>query len=237
MARQLLTLLLRFGIVARLRAVGNTYGRPQWTVDVTGVEEQLRFVQEIGAHGLRALSTELAKARLREMKAVGRFDTIPAEVWIRVGQALRARSMSLHQMQMSVGSRSSGDLNERMCPSRQRISRIAEILGDPQLEDVAASDVFWDKISSIESIGPRPVYDATVLETHNFIANGINLHNSIEQDADVVILLHREDAYERESPRAGEADLIVAKHRNGPTATVTVAFQGHYSRFVDMAPG
>jgi replicative DNA helicase len=59
---------------------------------------------------------------------------------------------------------------------------------------------------------------------------------SIEQDSDVVILLHREDAYERESPRAGEADLIIAKHRNGPTATVTVAFQGHYSRFVDMAP-
>jgi replicative DNA helicase len=58
---------------------------------------------------------------------------------------------------------------------------------------------------------------------------------AIEQDSDVVILLHREDAYERESPRAGEADFIVAKHRNGPTATVTVAFQGHYSRFKDMA--
>jgi replicative DNA helicase len=60
---------------------------------------------------------------------------------------------------------------------------------------------------------------------------------AIEQDADVVILLHREDVYERESPRAGEADLIVAKHRNGPTDTLVVAFQGHYSRFVDMAPG
>ena len=59
---------------------------------------------------------------------------------------------------------------------------------------------------------------------------------SIEQDADMVILLHREDAYEKESPRAGEADFIVAKHRNGPTATITVAFQGHYSRFVDMNP-
>lgn len=58
---------------------------------------------------------------------------------------------------------------------------------------------------------------------------------SIEQDSDMVILLHREDAYQRESPRAGEADFIVAKHRNGPTTTVTVAFQGHYSRFVDMA--
>ena len=47
----------------------------------------------------------------------------------------------------------------------------------------------------------------------------------------MVILLHREDAYEKESPRAGEADLIVAKHRNGPTDTIAVAFQGHFSRF------
>jgi len=58
---------------------------------------------------------------------------------------------------------------------------------------------------------------------------------SLEQDADMVILLHREDAYEKESTRPGEADLIVAKHRNGATRDITVAFQGHYSRFVDMA--
>jgi replicative DNA helicase len=58
---------------------------------------------------------------------------------------------------------------------------------------------------------------------------------SLEQDADVVILLHREDMYEKESSRPGEADLIVAKHRNGPTADIVLAFQGHYSRFVDMA--
>jgi replicative DNA helicase len=99
----------------------------------------------------------------------------------------------------------------------------------------ANDNVLWDPIAAIEPIGSQPVYDATVKGTHNFIANGIAAHNSLEQDSDVVILLHREDAYERESPRAGEADFIVAKHRNGPTATVTVAFQGHYSRFVDMA--
>ncbi|WP_307160628.1 replicative DNA helicase [Streptomyces rishiriensis] len=58
---------------------------------------------------------------------------------------------------------------------------------------------------------------------------------AIENDADMVVLLHREDAYEEGSPRAGEADIIIGKHRNGPTATITVAFQGHYSRFVDMA--
>jgi replicative DNA helicase len=60
---------------------------------------------------------------------------------------------------------------------------------------------------------------------------------SLEQDADMVILLHRDDVYEKESTRPGEADLIVAKHRNGPTRDLTVAFQGHYSRFVDMAQG
>ncbi|MFD7705613.1 replicative DNA helicase [Streptomyces sp. NPDC059786] len=57
---------------------------------------------------------------------------------------------------------------------------------------------------------------------------------SIEQDADIVILLHREDAYERESPRAGEADLIVDKHRGGQIGDVTVAAQLHYASFVDM---
>jgi replicative DNA helicase len=58
---------------------------------------------------------------------------------------------------------------------------------------------------------------------------------SLEQDADLIMLLHRPDLYDKESPRAGEADIIVAKHRNGPTATISVSFQGHYSRFVDMA--
>jgi replicative DNA helicase len=58
---------------------------------------------------------------------------------------------------------------------------------------------------------------------------------SLEQDADIVMLVHREDMYERESTRPGEADIIVGKHRNGPTRDVTVLFQGHYSRFADMS--
>ena len=59
---------------------------------------------------------------------------------------------------------------------------------------------------------------------------------SLEQDADMVILVHRPDAFEAEDPRAGEADLIIAKHRNGPTMTISVAHQLHYSRFTDLAP-
>jgi replicative DNA helicase len=237
LARRLQMLFLRFGIITRLRAVGNTYGHPQWTVDVTGVEDQHRFLHDIGVNGKRGLLVEEAKQRLQEMKAAGRFDTIPTGVWERVRRALRERSMTLAAVQAGVGSRSAGDLKPDNCPTRSRVGRIAEVLDDAELELLATNDIYWDRITSVESTGFQPVYDAMVLEAHNFIANGINLHNSIEQDADVVILLHREDAYEKESPRAGEADLIVAKHRNGPTATVTVAFQGHYSRFVDMAPG
>ncbi|MFV8133158.1 replicative DNA helicase [Streptomyces syringium] len=60
---------------------------------------------------------------------------------------------------------------------------------------------------------------------------------SIEADANAVVLLHRPDAYDKEDPRAGELDLIVAKNRQGPTATVTVAFQGHYARAMDLASG
>jgi replicative DNA helicase len=58
---------------------------------------------------------------------------------------------------------------------------------------------------------------------------------SLEQDADMVVLIHRPDAWERDDPRAGEADLIIAKHRAGPTATITVAHQLHYSKFADLA--
>jgi len=112
---------------------------------------------------------------------------------------------------------------------------MAAVLDSAELDVIATNDVLWDSVSSIESVGLETVFDATVIGTHNFLAEGIALHNSIEQDADMVVLLHREELYERESPRAGEADFIVAKHRNGPTATITVAFQGHYSRFVDMA--
>jgi replicative DNA helicase len=235
LARELQTLLLRFGIAARLRAVGNVYGHPQWTVDVTGVNDQRRFLHEIGAHGKRGLAVIAAQQRLDAMTAAGRFDTIPSGVWERVEQVMKERSFTLHHIQAAVGSRSRGDLNADICPTRTRIGCIAQVLDDAELEMLATNDVFWDTVASIQSVGHQPVYDATVLGTHNFIANGINIHNSIEQDSDVVILLHREDQYEKESPRAGEADLIVAKNRNGPTTTVTVAFQGHYSRFVDMA--
>ena len=127
-------------------------------------------------------------------------------------------------------------LEDRSLVAAVALAGVATTLREAGLDLEATNDVRWEDVVSIEPLGEQDVFDATVLGTHNFIADGVAVHNSIEQDADMVILLHREDAYEKESPRAGEADFIVAKHRNGPTATITVAFQGHYSRFVDMNP-
>jgi replicative DNA helicase len=228
-------LLLRFNVMTRVKEVRKGDYRPGYQLVIYGADNQLRFLEEIGVHGGRSEIATLAKEKLALIKANTNVDTIPCEVWGQVRSALKTQSMTHREFAAAMGTQFSGTALWKRAPSRHRLGKVAEILGDAELEMLATNDVFWDEIASIESLGVEEVYDATVLGTHNFVADGISLHNSIEQDADVVILLHREDAYEKESPRAGEADLIVAKHRNGPTATVTVAFQGHYSRFVDMA--
>ena len=229
-------LLARLGIIARIRQVQKAGYRPNYHVVVADSPSLRTFCARVGVHGRRgALAEELA-ALLSGRTTNTNVDTLPIEVWD-VVKAERIRAgLTERQLQAGIGTHYCGTTLYKRCPSRERLMRCAEVLGSDTLREIATSDVFWDRVVSIEPLGPQPVYDATVKGTHNFIADGVVAHNSIEQDSDVVILLHREDFYERESARAGEADLIVAKHRNGPTATVTVAFQGHYSRFVDMAP-
>jgi replicative DNA helicase len=172
---------------------------------------------------------------LRSVVAAPKLDTVPIDVWDRVKSVMRDRGVTQRELAMALGRKGGGGRVFAAAPTRARLSQIAKLLDNSDLELLATNDVYWDSVVEIESLGEQAVYDATVLGTHNFVADGFPVHNSLEQDADVVILLHREDAYERESTRPGEADFIVAKHRNGPTANLTVAFQGHYSRFVDMA--
>jgi replicative DNA helicase len=227
-------LLLRFNVMTRVKETRKGAHPVCYQLHIYGAENQLRFLDEVGVQGERSKHADRCTAALRGLKGNTNVDTVPPEVWDRVRGALAEKDMSHRASEL--GTQFCGGTLSKHAPSRERLGRVAAILDDAQLEMLATNDVFWDEVDSIETLGEQPVYDATVVGTHNFVADGISVHNSIEQDADVVILLHREDAYERESPRAGEADLIVAKHRNGPTATVTVAFQGHYSRFVDMAP-
>ena len=196
-----------------LREVSRLLLRFGISVELQG-EHSLRIVQPADR---KRFLTEIAVARTTETCFGHSSASADPAVWQQVERVLSAR--------------------ELVPSGAAALPKVAEVLSARGLDLEATNDVLWDEVVAIEPLGEQEVFDATVLGTHNFVADGIAVHNSIEQDADMVILLHREDAYEKESPRAGEADFIVAKHRNGPTATITVAFQGHYSRFVDMNPG
>ncbi|WP_109506974.1 replicative DNA helicase [Nocardioides speluncae] len=228
-------LLLRFNVFTRIKRVRKAGYRDGWHLYIYGVENQLRFVDEIGVHGARGEKAQELAERLRDVRPNTNLDTVPREVWDRVREVLAEKSISHREFAAAMGTQFSGSALWKHAPSRQRLARVAEVLDDAELDVLATNDVFWDAITAIEPVGEQAVYDGTVMGTHNFVVDGIAAHNSLEQDADMVILLHRDDVYEKESTRPGEADLIVAKHRNGPTRDVTVAFQGHYSRFVDMA--
>ena len=224
-------LLLRFGISVVLRGT---------SLEVVETDDQRRFLQEIGFPGpeaARMLRHVLAETQSR--RSTVRSDHA---VWARVERLFdhdpaRVRASSTAGVARAGVAVDDGRSVALVDDSVRRpvLAELAVTLSASDLEIAATNDVLWDTVVQVESVGVQDVYDATVLGTHNFVADGIAVHNSIEQDADMVVLLHREELYERESPRAGEADFIVAKHRNGPTATITVAFQGHYSRFVDMA--
>jgi replicative DNA helicase len=231
------SLLLRLGIRGRVKRAQKAGYRPGYYLYLYGAENQLRFLQLVGVHGARGAVVEPLTATLRSVLAGANtnVDTIPKEVWAAVRERMREVGITTRQFQAAIDTHFCGSALYKAAPGRTRLARVAAVLGDDRLAQLAVSDVFWDAVVGIEPLGEEPVYDATVPGTHNFIADGIVAHNSLEQDADVVLFIYRDEVYDPESPRKGEADLILAKHRNGPTDTVTVTFQGQYSRFAPMA--
>ncbi len=230
-------LLLRFGVLGRIERTRKAVSRDRWHLHIAESEHQRAFVRSVGVPAVHEAAARRLDQRLQAIADDTVVDTIPDRVWSRVQGALAARRLIHSGLDAARGSRFCGTTGWRHAPSRSRLALASALLADAELEMTATNDVSWDRIVEITSVGEQPVYDATVPGTHNFIADGIAVHNSIEQDADMVILLHRPDAFERDDPRAGEADLILAKHRNGPTNTITVAHQLHYSRFADLAHG
>jgi len=105
-----------------------------------------------------------------------------------------------------------------------------------ELRCLATSDVYWEEVTRVEPDGLEDVFDLTVPGLHNFVADDIVVHNSIEQDADVVGFIFREEVYNRErEDLKGLAELIVAKQRNGPVGTVNLVFLHAQTKFENRA--
>ncbi|MGH3924670.1 MAG: LAGLIDADG family homing endonuclease, partial [Pseudonocardiaceae bacterium] len=238
LAHDVAALLLRLGIVSRIRTVTPSMGRPWHTVSVSGSDQQRMFMAEVGAYGPREEQASRLTAYLASTRSNTNVDTLPRETFDRVRALMAGRGVSTRRMATLRGTSYGGSAHFRFAPSRASVAEYAEILDDDALRNQARSDLFWDRVVRVVSEGEEDVYDLTVPGPASWLADAVVSHNSgaIEQDSDIVMFIHR-DPLSEDMQAKGTAEVIVAKHRNGPTGTVRLAFMNQYTKFASLAKG
>lgn len=171
----------------------------------------------------------------REFDLAEVVDVIPNDIWRMYAVPSMVREkITTRQMQAQLGNAYCGTQLYKQNVSRERAGRLAQVMNSKDIEHLATSDIYWDKIESIDADGLEDVYDLTVPGNHNFVANNIIVHNSIEQDADVVMFIYREDYYIEDTDRQNITDILVTKHRHGSTGTVSLFFRKELTQFSDL---
>lgn len=240
LARDVAALLLRLGILARIRSVLKTGYRPVFTVDVSGAEQQARFLDAVGAFGPRVAPAQRLRAELETVMPNTNIDTLPVEVFAQVKAAMQERGISQRTMAAMRGTSYGGNSHFAFAPSREVMAGYAAILEDDALRLWAENDLFWDRIVEVRPEGVEEVFDLTVPGPSSWLADGIVSHNSgaIEQDSDLILFVYREEMYSKDkTPQEakGVAEIIIGKNRSGPMRDVKLAFLSQFTRFEDLA--
>ncbi|HRQ64902.1 MAG TPA: DnaB-like helicase C-terminal domain-containing protein [Xanthomonadaceae bacterium] len=178
LARDVQHLLLRFGVLAKLRQRWVRYRdgrRPSFQLDISDAPSIRTFAAEIGILGKEAALARVL-ASLDARVAHSNVDLVPAAVWRRIDEA--KGELSWAELARRAGLPASNLHPYRRALSRARLARMAMALGAPRLAELATSDVYWDRIESIVPLGSKQVYDLSIPDTHNFIANDICVHNT-----------------------------------------------------------
>ena len=241
LAEQVAHLLLRLGIRATIGRVNQKQHRDMYHVTIQGVEQQLRFLKVVGCFGERGqIVPDLIEA-LGQIAGNPNTDVVPQEVWdLLVKPFKEDAALSWRDFAQKLQVAYSGTSLFKRGVSRERLQRIYQILpAAVALKNLAESDIFWDEIVEITALGIEDVYDATVAGVHNFVANDFIIHNSIEQDADMVAFLYRPEYYGFTEDEAGNSvqgigEVILAKNRSGSLETVQLRFIGKYTKFADL---
>ncbi|GIV76964.1 MAG: replicative DNA helicase [Litorilinea sp.] len=236
LAHDIAALLLRFAIVARVRSSKQRSGKSVYTVDIYGAEQQLRFLKTVGAFGPRTTPAQILGEVLQTVQPNTNVDTLPQEIFDRIKDVMRVKKISHRRMADLRGTSYGGSSHFQFAPSRKMVADYAELLDDPILQQWAESDLFWDRVVNLIPDGEEDVYDLTVPGPACWLADGIVSHNSgsIEQDADVVLFIYREDYYIEDTDRQNIADVLVAKHRHGSTGTASLYFRKELTQFRDL---
>jgi len=237
LAEDVVLLLGRLGIPAKTTVGRKDDSRPGHQVWVRGADQVRLFAARAGIHGSRGLQLEALVQRLQPVRANPTVATFSFDMSGDVRREMVGTGTTTRELQRGLRMAHCGSTRHRSGPGPGRLARVAQGLGGSALLEggLAGDDVSWDSVVEIEALGELPVYDGTVAGTHNFIADGIVAHNSIEQDADIVMFLYRDEYYNREkSEKPGIAEIIVAKHRNGPTGTIELIFRRELTRFENL---
>ncbi len=240
LAKQVQHLLLRSGILSTVREQTSAKYRSMYHVLVYGRNEQLKFLEQVGCYGQQGLMVPQLIEQLRAVDSNPNFDVVPREAWdVFIRQYLAASSLTQRSFAKALDMQHCGTALYKNGISRARMQRIYQVLPLVTLKHLAESDVLWDEIVSIRPLGVQDVYDITVDEAHNFVANDFVTHNSIEQDADIVMFLYRPEYYgltesEDGQPVQGVGEIIISKHRNGALDTVQLKFIGKFTKFTNL---
>lgn len=213
-------------------------GGVQYHVEVSGKADVNRFLDSVGAVGDSKLAhaqaiTEFMKSGVANTNR----DVVPRDVWrVLAEPARQATGMTSREMQKELGHAYCGTTLDKQDLSRERAARVATTVGSEVLWRIASSDVYWDSVASIIPDGEDDVYDLTVDGLHNFVAGNIVVHNSLEQDSDLVLFIYRERFYNDNvsEDKRNVAEIIIAKHRNGPTGKVELLFIDEQTKFANL---
>src|SRR5205823_5524314 len=219
------------------RPIGELVGRGGFRVLAVDTETwrlERRMVTDAFATGTRPvhrLTTRLGHA----VRATANHKFLAFDGWRRLDDLGPGIRIAVPRALHAGGSATMLDRRRR---SRERAAPAAAVVQSAETAALATSDVHWDEVVSIEPDGSDEVYDLTVDGLHNFVAEDVIVHNSIEQDSDLVMFVYRDEYYNpEETDSAGIAELILAKHRNGATGIEKLAFQKRYAKCADLAAG
>jgi replicative DNA helicase len=236
LAGDVAALLLRLGIVARIHTVHQRGARPCHVVAVSGAEAQRLFLRDVGAFGPRVAPAKALEMALGTIESNPNVDTLPREAFGEVRAAMGRRGVTTRAMAAMRGTAYGGTAHFKFAPSRSTMADYATLLDDDKLRTLAESDLFWDRVVAVEPAGEEDVYDLTVPGPSSWLADGIVSHNSgaIEQDADIVMFIYREEEHKPTDENRGIAEIIIGKQRNGPTGSRKLAFIKEFTRFENL---